>query len=46
MFKLILRRLLLGVATVGLVSLIIFGAVEALPGSHRGEDGFGSTGVK
>lgn len=32
MFKLILRRLLLGVATVGLVSLIIFGAVEALPG--------------
>ena len=32
MFKLILRRLLLGLATVGLVSLIIFGAVEALPG--------------
>jgi peptide/nickel transport system permease protein len=31
-FKLILRRLLLGLATVGLVSLIIFGAVEALPG--------------
>ncbi len=32
MFKLIVRRLLLGLATVGLVSLIIFGAVEALPG--------------
>jgi peptide/nickel transport system permease protein len=32
LFKLIVRRLLLGVATVGLVSLIIFGAVEALPG--------------
>lgn len=32
MFKLILRRLLLGLLTVGLVSLIIFGAVEALPG--------------
>jgi len=31
-FKLIVRRLLLGLATVGLVSLIIFGAVEALPG--------------
>jgi peptide/nickel transport system permease protein len=32
LFKLIVRRLLLGLATVGLVSLIIFGAVEALPG--------------
>jgi len=30
--KLVLRRLLLGLLTVGLVSLIIFGAVEALPG--------------
>ncbi len=32
MFKLILRRILLGLLTVGIVSLIIFGAVEALPG--------------
>lgn len=32
MFKLLLRRILLGLLTVGIVSLIIFGAVEALPG--------------
>lgn len=32
MLKLVLRRLALGLLTVGLVSLIIFGAVEALPG--------------
>lgn len=32
MVKLILRRLGLGLLTVGLVSLIIFGAVEVLPG--------------
>ena len=32
MFKLLLRRILLGGLTVGIVSLIIFGAVEMLPG--------------
>lgn len=32
MLKLVLRRLALGLLTVGLVSFIIFGAVEALPG--------------
>ena len=32
MFKLLLRRVLLGGLTVGIVSLIIFGAVEMLPG--------------
>ncbi|MBM3571211.1 MAG: ABC transporter permease [Alphaproteobacteria bacterium] len=32
MLRLILRRLLLGLVTVGLVSVIIFAAVEALPG--------------
>ncbi len=32
MLKLILRRILLGLLTVGIVSMIIFGAVEALPG--------------
>lgn len=32
MLKMILRRLLLGAITVGLVSLIIFSAVEVLPG--------------
>ena len=32
MLRMILRRLMLGAITVGLVSLIIFSAVEALPG--------------
>lgn len=32
MFKLILRRCLLGLLTVGIVSMLIFGAVELLPG--------------
>ena len=32
MFKLLLRRILLGGLTVAIVSLIIFGAVEMLPG--------------
>ena len=32
MLKMIVRRLLLGVVTIGMVSLIIFGGVELLPG--------------
>ncbi len=32
MIKMIVRRLLLGVVTIGMVSLIIFGGVELLPG--------------
>jgi len=32
MLRMILRRLMLGAVTVGLVSLIIFTAVEVLPG--------------
>lgn len=32
MVKMILRRVLLGALTIGIVSLLIFGAIEALPG--------------